>query len=59
MDGFGLTDKDYAAILRQMLGQYEAVLIPRGYGKSLIPRMLNIIALNRTIEVLEEKGEKK
>lgn len=57
-DGFGLTDKDCATILRQMLGQYEAVLVPRGYGKSLIPRMLNMIALHRAIEVLEEKGEK-
>lgn len=58
MDGFGLTDKDYAVILRQILEQYKAVQIPRGCGKSMIPHILQIIALNRAIEVLEEKGEK-
>lgn len=58
MDGFGLTDKHYAVILKQILEQYKAIQIPRGCGKSIIPHIMQIMALNRAIEVLEEKGEK-
>ncbi len=53
-----LTDEEYAAILRQMLKQYEAMQFPRGSGKSMIPHILKMSALDRAIEVLEEKGEK-
>lgn len=55
---FNLTDGDCATVLRHILNEYEAVLIPRGCGKSMISRTLRMIALSRAIEVLEEKGEK-